>query len=262
LNGVQSHRSLQFCSCRASKGVGPVLDESDFDLEDDAKKSDKKVKDLESILDAADKFAIKKDKQKKKSSSLMSLEDELKGMVLEDEVDLSSGLMKTARTGKVDVSVEGRLAKWAAETKELITNPTKLQLTYIQIFGASVFLLVLAGIITFAVGAVHFKGEGIDFEERERKIKDPWTERFELMRANREKMMTVKDLRELSNTDDLAPDSLSRGMWGLPNSIPYKPLEGQPYKPPNPYSVPSPLPTPTPEADVNVVPRAQRATPQ
>lgn len=212
--------SSQLISRRASKGVGPVLDDSDFDLEDDSKKSDKQAKDLNSILDAADKFAIKKDKQGKKSSSLMSLEDELKGMALEDEVDLSVGLMKTARTGKVDVSLEGRLAKWAMETKELVTNPTKLQLTYVTIFSASVALLVLTGVVTFATGAVHFKGEGIDYEARANTEEDPFIQRYKLIKANKEKMMSVKDVRDLYNPDPDAPDSVSKGQWGLSDSMP------------------------------------------
>jgi F0F1-type ATP synthase delta subunit len=192
LNVFQSgHRSPQLSGRLASKAPGPVLDDSDFDLEDDSKNSDKKTSDLNSILDAADKFAIKKDKQKKKSSSLMSLEDELKGMVIEDEADLSVGLMKRARTGKVDVSLEGRLSKWAMETKDLVTNPTKLQITYVTIFTGSVVLLILAGIFMFAAGAIHFKGEGIDWEERARAPESEEIRMYKRMKANREKAVDV-----------------------------------------------------------------------
>lgn len=226
-------RAPQLSGRRATKGAGPVLDDSDFDIEDDPKGGKKdsgkaNTKELQSILDAADKFAIKKDKQKKKSSSLVSLEDELKGMAIEDEADLTGGLMKTARTGKVDVSVEGRLAKWLGETQELISNPTKLQLTYATIFFGSVALLFLAGVVTFFSGAIHFKGEGIDYDSAQRMMEDPFSQRYKIIKANREKAMTVKNIGDLYNDQPGAPNSMLRGMWGMEDSVPYEPLPGQP----------------------------------
>merc|ERR1740123_2066222 len=68
-------------------GVTPVVDESDF--AGDAKPSSarkQKVEDFDSLLKAADRYSTKAERSKRKSkSSALALDDDLKGMSLEDD---------------------------------------------------------------------------------------------------------------------------------------------------------------------------------
>lgn len=183
------------------KSVTPVVDDSDFGLGDAPKKGGKKKEEFDSLLDVADNFATKKDKIRKRNrdGGGLSLEDDMKGLSLEDDVDLSIGMMKAARSGKVDVSLEGRLGAWLSETKELITNPTEIQITYVIIFWASVvFILLLAGFVV-GMGGIRLRGDGSESERRRQIIaQDAFIQRANLLRENKKRFSEVRDKRELA----------------------------------------------------------------
>ncbi|CAE8636730.1 unnamed protein product, partial [Polarella glacialis] len=113
----------------SKKAATATVDDGDFSGEL-VKKSGAKASGFNSLLAEADKFASKSDRTSRKSKSL-SLEDELSGLSLEDDTDLDAIMMRRARGGKAsDVSLSVRLSKWVEETKEIIANPTKQQVTY------------------------------------------------------------------------------------------------------------------------------------
>jgi len=203
-------------------GGGPVVDDSDFDLEDDNKKGQEqkaKAAQLDAILEAADNIASQKDKiqqKKKATSSLASLEEELAGKTIEDDVDLSVGMMKAARSGRVDTSLEGRIAKWFYESKELIQNPTKLQLTYLSIFFGSVSTIFWATVCVIALGALKYKGEGIGPQEAWWMQNSPTTRWAALREANKEYM---KSMPLGTNIKEVDPVKFGNGQWGLAKSL-------------------------------------------
>lgn len=183
-------------------GVTPVVDDSDFGLEDSGAGAGGKgqKESFDTLMKAADRFATKKERSKRRSrSNALSLEDDLQGLSLEDDLDLSATMMARARTGKTDVSLAGRLTKWAEETKELITNPTPIQITYGVIFGASVAFLFVIGLVAFSLGAVRLRGDGLDVERRRQMtMQDPFILQRAQMMDFKKRAMEVDDIRELS----------------------------------------------------------------
>merc|ERR1712228_498709 len=106
--------------------------------------------------------------------------------------------MARARTGKTDISIPGRLTKWAQETKELVTNPAPIQVTYVTIFLASAALLVVTGVVVFALGAVRLRGGQEDVERRRQMtMQDPYIIRRGQMMDFKKRAMMVDELKEL-----------------------------------------------------------------
>lgn len=196
---------------KKAAAVMPVVDDSEFGGLDGGpggpeETGPKKKKPIDSLMEAADRFATKAERSRRRSkSSAIMVEDDFQGLSLEDDLgtDLSAGMMARARTGKTDVSLEGRLTKWAAETKELILNPTPIQVTYGVIFGASVLFLILIGVFAFSIGAVRLRGDGLDVERRRQfAMQDPYTVRRSQMADYKRRALEAEDLRSVPFLDD------------------------------------------------------------
>jgi len=202
-------------------GVIPVVDDSDFAGDPEPKKPSesrkKKVEDFDSLLKAADRYSTKADRQKRKSrSSALALDDDLKGMSLEDDAGLEIDLMSRARTGKTDVSLNGRLAKWARETQELVRNPTPVQVTFGVIFGASCLFVVLIFVLTYSMGAVRLRGDDLQVERRRQmEMNDPYIQRYQRMMEFKKSAMEVEDLRML-NRDGSIKEEFKNKETGKP----------------------------------------------
>lgn len=201
--GLSSRLALR-AEKKKNQPVVPVVDDSGFDidgaLEDDLDLKPKggKKETLDSIVEAADGFGGA-GKARRREKSTLSLQEDIKGLSLEDDVDLSIGMMKAARSGKVDVSLEGRLGAWLGETKELISNPTPIQLTYVAIFWGSFVLIILAAGLVVGLGGVRLRGDGADSERRRQLVEqDAFVQRSKLLRENKARMGQVRDKRELS----------------------------------------------------------------
>lgn len=250
---------------------GAVVDDSDFDFEDKKKKKStgkSKNADLNRILESADSLAIKK-APKRKSKTLVSLEDELAGLSLTtDEDDIEVTLMtrakKAARSGSGEVSVSERLVKWAAETKDLITNPTPIQLTYVSIFSGTVGIIILAGVLAASAGLIRYQGIGIDQNTVEKIDNSPYAQRMLLMQANRQKARTVENINELMKDDDFDRESYAYGEWGMTKSMPkgFFPEGGNTFGYLNPKTRPplrKPEPTPPVAAEAEAAAKAPAA---
>lgn len=200
--------------------VGPVVDDSDFG--DEAAPAPApppspppagqggqiKNRTLDSIMSAADSFAIKKDRAKKKpartnSASLSTIEEDFQGMSLENEVDMSMSMAATARSGKVDLSLETRLNKWVEESQELISNPTKVQLTYSIIFVSTIALVFLLGIFTISAGGVRTRGDDLAVDRRRQAVmQDAYIQRWNILIENKKKFAAVEDIRDANVVDE------------------------------------------------------------
>jgi len=156
-------------------------------------------------LKAADRYSTKAERSKRKSkSNAIALQDDLKGVSLEDDAGLEIDLMSRARTGKTDTSLNGRLAKWARETQELVRNPTPVQVTFGVIFGASVLFIVLIGVLAFSMGAVRLRGDDLQVERRRQMdMNDPFIQRYQKMMEFKKAAMEVEDLRMLNRDGSL-----------------------------------------------------------
>jgi len=202
-------------------GVIPVVDDSDFAGDADTKKPaearKKKIEDFDSLLKAADRYSTKAERSKRKSrSTAIALDDDLKGMSLEDDAGLEIDLMSRARTGKTDVSLNGRLAKWARETQELVRNPTPVQVTFGVIFGASCLFIVLIGVLAFSMGAIRLRGDDLQVERRRQMdMNDPYIQRYQKMMEFKKAAMEVEDLRML-NRDGTLKEEFKDKQTGKP----------------------------------------------
>lgn len=194
---------------RASQS--PVVDDSDLDSDSNSGSSKKKTG-FDSLVDEADNFATQIERTNKKSNAMarVSLEEELRGLSLEDDTDMDVMMMNTARGGSArDSSLSFRLNRWFEETVELIQNPTKLQVTYAVIFFGCVAGLILMGVITFALGGVRLQGDGIETARRQEvKMGDARMQREAIYRENRRKFAEMDDIRKY-NSDfyTMTPDS-------------------------------------------------------
>lgn len=131
-------------------------------------------------------------------------------MSLEDDTDLDMMMMSRARGGKAkETSLSYRINKWFDETKEMITNPTRIQVTYGMIFFACFSSLIIMGVITFALGAVRLQGDGVETAMRQ-KIKDgdAFMQRYQQIRENKRRFAEMDDIRKYtSDAYTLNPDS-------------------------------------------------------
>jgi hypothetical protein len=185
-------RRAEGSSASGKKAVGAVVDDSD--LADIPSSSAKKDKDFDSLMKAADSFndrmARKKRKGKQDDSDLSVVEDyKMAGISLddslEDESDVTKEMPLAARTGKVDTSVSGRITKWAAETTELVTNPTKIQITYATILAASISLLFLTGLLVYTMGGVRFRGDSLQvYQRRQRDLQESRAQELAIRQEN------------------------------------------------------------------------------
>eukprot|EP00913_Durusdinium_trenchii_P012976 g12184.t1 len=122
-----------------SSKTGAVVDDSDLDGEGTDAPDKKKAK-FDDILTEADNFATSIERKSRRSTAVarVSLEDELRGLSLEDDTDLDMMMMSRARGGRAkETSLSYRINKWFEETKEMIVNPTRIQVTYGMIFFAT-----------------------------------------------------------------------------------------------------------------------------
>ncbi|CAK0833907.1 unnamed protein product [Prorocentrum cordatum] len=166
----------------SGKKISAVVDDSDFDLGGTPPSADPD-KEFDKLMKAADSFGSKMDRKRKKRPSAddddLALVSDTRGGIsldstIEDDVFDTKELMATARSGRVDTSVQGRITKWAGETQELIQNPTSIQITYATIFLSSVAILFLVGLLTFVVGGVRFRGDSLEvYKRRQRDLQDP-----------------------------------------------------------------------------------------
>eukprot|EP00930_Biecheleria_cincta_P048241 TRINITY_DN33593_c0_g1_i1.p1 TRINITY_DN33593_c0_g1~~TRINITY_DN33593_c0_g1_i1.p1 ORF type:complete len:288 (+),score=56.34 TRINITY_DN33593_c0_g1_i1:59-922(+) len=190
---------------RAEKktGITPVVDDSDLDNLDDDKSagsSDGKTKKttFNSLLADADSFTKPAERSNRKAlAPRVSLEDELRGLSLEDDTDLDVMMMGSARGGKSkDVALSYRVNRWFEETKELILNPSKIQITYGIVFLSIVATLLLTGVITFALGGFRLEGDGVETARRRvANEADAFTQRKEIQRENRRRFAEMEDVR-------------------------------------------------------------------
>ena len=132
------------------------------------------------------------------------------GLSLEDDTDLDMMMMSRARGGKAkETSLSYRINKWFEETKEMITNPTRIQVTYGMIFFACFSSLIIMGVITFALGGVRLQGDGLETAMRQ-KIKDgdAFMQRYQMIRENKRRFAEMDDIRKYtSDLYTLNPDS-------------------------------------------------------
>jgi len=196
-----------------SSGGTPVVDDSDFSDSDGSKESkDKKRANFDDILTEADNFATSIERKSRRSTAVarVSLEDELRGLSLEDDTDLDMMMMSRARGGKArETSLTFRINKWFEETKEMIVNPTRIQVTYGMIFFSCFSSLILMGVITFSLGAVRLQGDGVETAMRQ-KIKDgdAFMQRYQQIRENKRRFAEMDDIRKYtSDAYTLNPDS-------------------------------------------------------
>merc|ERR1719259_861693 len=80
--------------------------------------------------------------------------------------------------------------------------------------------MFLAAIVTANVGAVRYRGLGRDMAWENRMNQDPSMAYWDRLLANKEKFMTVRDIKSLSSADDTKRDGVAYGQWGLPQSVP------------------------------------------
>mmetsp|Transcript_19610 Transcript_19610/g.42868 ORF Transcript_19610/g.42868 Transcript_19610/m.42868 type:complete len:320 (+) Transcript_19610:73-1032(+) len=211
---------------RGASQVAPVVDDSDFDLGGSATASNNapakksKAASFDSLLEAADNFATKKDRKKRrgivrsetsaeKAEDGLSLMDDIRGLSLEDDVDLDISMSSSARRQpKTEQSMEGRLGAWLSETWQLITNPTAIQINYVVIFASSVGFLLLLVLLTFSLGAVRLKGE-IDYDAQKlQQSQSGFALRQQIMRATRDAYMKydgdVRDMKGLGGNSGVS----------------------------------------------------------
>lgn len=204
-------------SLRATKETGtggtPVVDDSDFSNDESKEsKEGKKKANFDDILTEADNFATSIERKSRRSTAVarVSLEDELRGLSLEDDTDLDMMMMSRARGGKArETSLTYRINKWFEETKEMVTNPTRIQVTYGMIFFSCFSSLIIMGVITFALGAVRLQGDGVETAMRQ-KIKDgdAFMQRYQQIRENKRRFAEMDDIRKYtSDLYTLNPDS-------------------------------------------------------
>jgi len=252
---------------------GPVVDDSDFDDEKAApgpspppspppageggqiKKSNRT---LDSIMAAADSFALKKDRSKRakpartNSASLTTLEEDFQGMSLENEADLSISMAATARSGKVDLSLETRLNKWLEESKQLISNPTEVQLTYSLIFVSTIALVFLLGIFTIAAGGVRTRGDDLAVDRRRQAVmQDAYIQRWNILIENKKKFAAVEDIRDANVVDESDKIYYGPPIIKLPGDNPDDPSKLPRFLLPGQYPdqpAPAPEGAPGPEA--------------
>jgi len=166
-------------------------------------KIEKKADSFSALVKAADKFALKKERRKKKTRAIsMSLEDDLMGRSIEDDldIDLKEGLEARARAPpKLDTSLEGRIKAWAGESLQLITNPTNQQADFVFIFLSTVAILILAAIAAISMGGIKLRGQ-VNTEERQMQIANqPFYKRMQLMSSQRDRFLQVSDITTLSS---------------------------------------------------------------
>lgn len=192
---------------KSATPVVPVVDGSDFDLGGEATIApapSKKNGDFESVLEAADSFATKTERKvtrglRRTSGAIktLSLEDDLAGMSIEDDEDLSAAIMaSTRREPTIEITLVGRIKAWAEETYQLVTNPTPVQVNYVTIFFASAAFIVLLGVLTFAMGGVRLRGE-IDAEQLNAKLASQgYYQMRQKMKVNQMKANAVDDIAD------------------------------------------------------------------
>jgi len=207
-------------SLRAAKGVTPVVDDSDLSDSDssDSDKSEpsepesRKKASFDDILTEADNFATSIERKSKRSTAVarVSLEDELRGLSLEEDTDLDMMMMSRARGGKAKTTtLSYRINRWFEETKEMITNPTRIQITYAMVFFSCFASLMIMGVITFALGGVRLQGDGVESAMRQKMMSgDAFMQRFNMIRENKRKFAEMDDIRKYtSDLYTLNPDS-------------------------------------------------------
>ncbi|CAE6918525.1 unnamed protein product [Symbiodinium sp. CCMP2592] len=207
-------------SLRAAKGVTPVVDDSDLSDSDssDSGKSEpsepesRKKASFDDILTEADNFATSIERKSKRSTAVarVSLEDELRGLSLEEDTDLDMMMMSRARGGKAKTTtLSYRINRWFEETKEMITNPTRIQITYAMVFFSCFASLMIMGVITFALGGVRLQGDGVESAMRQKMMSgDAFMQRFNMIRENKRKFAEMDDIRKYtSDLYTLNPDS-------------------------------------------------------
>ena len=205
----------------AKKGATPVVDDSDLsDSADDKAESEssdegsesRKKASFDDILTEADNFATSIERKSKRSTAVarVSLEDELRGLSLEDDTDLDMMMMSRARGGKAKTTtLSYRINRWFEETKEMITNPTRIQITYAMVFFSCFASLIIMGVITFALGGVRLQGDGVETAMRAKMMNgDAFMQRFNMIRENKRRFAEMDDIRKYtSDLYTLNPDS-------------------------------------------------------
>lgn len=182
-------------SQQAKKAFTAVVDDSDFDSASAPVEVEKSG--LDSLLEEADSFALKKDRTRKKGK-IASIEDELKGLSLEDDKD--QGFMQFARLKTTpDVSVEGRLGKWLQETKEFFANPTPQQIWFAGVTAFIFFGMILTGVVVFLMGGMHLRGDEAEVQARRATLlKNKGTQWAMLLTEKKKRFAEIEDLRAIS----------------------------------------------------------------
>merc|ERR1719247_685288 len=104
----------------------------------------------------------------------------MNGRSLEDDLDLDIDMIGRARApAKIDVSLQGQLAIWAGEMKQLIMDPTPVQVTYLSISMATFGTMFFLFIFVFSLGAVRMRGE-VSLEEKLGILNNPAMQRMRL----------------------------------------------------------------------------------
>jgi len=207
-----------------SDSVAPIVDDSD--IEDtpsegsEEKPKNKKgasssssMEDFESLMKAADEFAAKK---KKKSTAIVqdSLEDDLRGLSVQDETDfkdITTGGFEGKR--RLDLSLEGRFRQWAGETVALIRAPSKGQKRFVSVFASSLGLVILLFVVTLSLGAIKLK-EDVDTAARNARLaKAPLIEIQRYADNYRQRAVQVERLSDLKYYDEDMNDLRLQGIF-------------------------------------------------
>mmetsp|Transcript_7530 Transcript_7530/g.13578 ORF Transcript_7530/g.13578 Transcript_7530/m.13578 type:complete len:296 (-) Transcript_7530:120-1007(-) len=169
--------------------------------------------DFESLMRAADEFAAKK---KKKSTAIVAdpLEDDLRGLSVQDEADfkdITTGGFEGKR--RLDLSLEGRFRQWAGETVALIRAPSKGQKRFVSVFASSLGLVILLFVVTFSLGAIKLK-EDVDTAARNARLaKAPLIEIQRYADNYRQRAVQVERLSDLKYYDEDMNDLRLQGIF-------------------------------------------------
>lgn len=217
---------------------GGSTDEASALALDDLSKVTKKSKKVDSekfdaIIKAASAFTTKAERAKRRQAKMealatITLEDNLRGMSLENAVDDSEAMIASARRKpKLDTNFEGRFKAWRIEMWNLIQNPSDMQRNYLIFFTGTVLATFSASLIFISLGGVRLLGE-----EEEDIVRNYYeSDLF------KEQMAYKMTLRKFRSMDAIRPDS-SLGELPEESEDMYDvgPQRRKQYKPPGDYA--------------------------
>lgn len=169
LSAAASGRQRGASRLHAEKDGGSKDEASSVALDDlaEATKNSKKVdtQKFDAIIKAASAFTTKAERAKRRQAKMealatITLEDNLRGMSLENAVDDSAAMIASARRKpKLDTNFEGRFRAWTIEMMNLMQNPSDMQRNYLIILTATILGALSASIIFISLGGVRLLGE-------------------------------------------------------------------------------------------------------